>query len=176
MFVHELKPSAASIKSSIINPMPYLEIKGASKRFGTHEVLTDINLEVEKGEFVAIIGYSGAGKPTLMSLILGLQFPDEGTVTLDGKKVTGPGPDRAIVFQNYRLLPWLTAMCTKRAAAKFRVARASGPLVAASRRDELPHASAAGKRSAPADLNLPSSFRRDAETSRRDACATQTFP
>jgi nitrate/nitrite transport system ATP-binding protein len=88
--------------------MAYLEIKGASKRFGPHEVLTDINLEVERGEFVAIIGYSGAGKTTLMSLILGLQFPDEGTVTLDGKKVTGPGPDRAIVFQNYSLLPWLT--------------------------------------------------------------------
>jgi nitrate/nitrite transport system ATP-binding protein len=88
--------------------MPYLEIKGASKRFGTQEVLTDINLEVEKGEFVAIIGYSGAGKTTLMSLILGLQFPDEGSVTLEGKKVTGPGPDRAIVFQNYSLLPWLT--------------------------------------------------------------------
>ncbi len=88
--------------------MPYLEIKGASKRFGAHEVLTDINLEVEQGEFVAIVGYSGAGKTTLMSLILGLQFPDEGTVTLEGKKVTGPGPDRAIVFQNYSLLPWLS--------------------------------------------------------------------
>ena len=88
--------------------MPLLEIKGASKRFGAHEVLTDIHLDVEQGEFVAIIGYSGSGKTTLMSLILGLQFPDQGEVLLKGKKITGPGPDRGIVFQNYSLLPWLT--------------------------------------------------------------------
>ena len=71
-------------------------------------MLHDLHLEVEQGEFVAIIGYSGAGKTTLMSLILGLQFPDEGTVTLKGQRITGPGPDRGIVFQNYSLLPWLT--------------------------------------------------------------------
>ncbi len=92
--------------------MAYLEIKGVSKGFGPAkartEVLHDLHLEVEQGEFVAIIGYSGAGKTTLMSLILGLQFPDEGTVTLKGQRVTGPGPDRGIVFQNYSLLPWLT--------------------------------------------------------------------
>ncbi len=92
--------------------MPLLEIKAVSKGFGPAkgrtEVLTDLHLEVEQGEFVAIIGYSGAGKTTLMSLILGLQFPDEGTVLLNGEKVTGPGPDRGIVFQNYSLLPWLT--------------------------------------------------------------------
>lgn len=92
--------------------MAYLEIKGVSKGFGPAkartEVLHDLHLDVEQGEFVAIIGYSGAGKTTLMSLILGLQFPDAGTVTLKGKRVTGPGPDRGIVFQNYSLLPWLT--------------------------------------------------------------------
>ena len=92
--------------------MPLLEIKGVSKGFGTAkartEVLHDLHLEVEQGEFVAIIGYSGAGKTTLMSLILGLQFPDVGEVLLNGQKVTGPGPDRGIVFQNYSLLPWLT--------------------------------------------------------------------
>ena len=92
--------------------MPLLEIKGVSKGFGPAkartEVLHDLHLEVEQGEFVAIIGYSGAGKTTLMSLILGLQFPDTGEVLLKGKKVTGPGPDRGIVFQNYSLLPWLT--------------------------------------------------------------------
>ncbi len=92
--------------------MPLLEIKGVSKGFGPAkartEVLHDLHLEVEQGEFVAIIGYSGAGKTTLMSLILGLQFPDVGEVWLKGQKVTGPGPDRGIVFQNYSLLPWLT--------------------------------------------------------------------
>ena len=92
--------------------MALLEIKGVSKGFGPAkartEVLHDLHLEVEQGEFVAIIGYSGAGKTTLMSLILGLQFPDVGVVLLKGEKVTGPGPDRGIVFQNYSLLPWLT--------------------------------------------------------------------
>ena len=92
--------------------MLLLEIKGVSKGFGSAkartEVLHDLHLEVEQGEFVAIIGYSGAGKTTLMSLILGLQFPDVGEVLLKGQKVTGPGPDRGIVFQNYSLLPWLT--------------------------------------------------------------------
>ena len=92
--------------------MPLLEIKGVSKGFGPAkartEVLHDLHLEVEAGEFVAIIGYSGSGKTTLMSLILGLQLPDAGEVLLKGQKITGPGPDRGIVFQNYSLLPWLT--------------------------------------------------------------------
>ncbi|MEO8352115.1 MAG: ABC transporter ATP-binding protein [Chthoniobacteraceae bacterium] len=88
--------------------MPYLELKNASKRYGTMEVLRDINLEIDPGEFVAIIGYSGAGKTTLMSLLAGLVTPDSGTVKLDGAVATGPGPDRGLVFQNYSLLPWLT--------------------------------------------------------------------
>ncbi len=88
--------------------MPYLELKNASKRYGTTDVLSDINLEMDQGEFVAIIGYSGAGKTTLMSLIAGLVTPDSGTVKLDGVTVTSPGPDRGLVFQNYSLLPWLT--------------------------------------------------------------------
>ncbi len=88
--------------------MPYLEITDASKRYGSREVLTGINLEIEKGEFVAIIGYSGAGKTTLISMIAGLVKPDSGTVKLDGGIVSGPGPDRGLVFQNYSLLPWLT--------------------------------------------------------------------
>ena len=92
--------------------MPILELKSVSKGFGSgkarSEILHDLNLEIERGEFVAIIGYSGSGKTTLMSLILGLQFPDAGSVMLKGGRVTGPGPDRGIVFQNYSLLPWLT--------------------------------------------------------------------
>jgi nitrate ABC transporter ATP-binding subunit len=72
------------------------------------EVLHDINLSISEGEFVAIVGYSGAGKTTLMSLIAGLQHPDEGTVKLRGEEVREPAPDRAIVFQNYSLLPWLS--------------------------------------------------------------------
>jgi nitrate/nitrite transport system ATP-binding protein len=89
--------------------MPFLELKNVSKRFGATEILSDINLNIEEGEFVAIIGYSGAGKTTLMSLIAGLQQPDTGTMKLEGKDITEPSPERGLVFQNYSLLPWLTA-------------------------------------------------------------------
>jgi len=65
-------------------------------------------LKVEEGEFICIIGFSGTGKTTLVNLIEGLIFPDQGEVRVDGAKVTGPGPDRGIVFQNYSLLPWLS--------------------------------------------------------------------
>lgn len=89
-----------------------LEVRNAWKGFGPAskrtEVLADITLEIEQGEFVAIIGYSGAGKTTLMSLLAGLLKADRGTVKLNGKEMNGPGPDRGIVFQNYSLLPWLT--------------------------------------------------------------------
>jgi nitrate/nitrite transport system ATP-binding protein len=92
--------------------MPYLELKNVAKGFGANgsrvEVLRDINLTVEKGEFVAIVGFSGAGKTTLMSLISGLAKPDSGALTLNGLEITEPGPDRGIVFQNYSLLPWLS--------------------------------------------------------------------
>ena len=89
--------------------MPYLELKGISKGYGVNgsrsEVLRDINLGVEKGEFVAIVGFSGAGKTTLISLIAGLLRPDAGSMTLNDLEITSPGPDRGIVFQNYSLLP-----------------------------------------------------------------------
>jgi nitrate/nitrite transport system ATP-binding protein len=92
--------------------MPYLELRNVSKAFGVNghsaEILHDISLSVEKGEFVAIVGYSGAGKTTLISLIAGLLKPDSGSMTLNDLEITAPGPDRGIVFQNYSLLPWLS--------------------------------------------------------------------
>lgn len=92
--------------------MPLLELNHVCKSFGVGEhrrpVLSDINLSINRGEFVVIVGYSGAGKTTLMSLINGLIKPDSGTIELDGHPITGPGPDRGVVFQNYSLLPWLT--------------------------------------------------------------------
>jgi len=88
--------------------MAFLELKNVSKSFGGTCVLKDINLSIEKGEFVAIVGFSGAGKTTLISLIAGLLRPDSGTATLNDLEITEPGPDRGIVFQNYSLLPWLT--------------------------------------------------------------------
>jgi nitrate/nitrite transport system ATP-binding protein len=92
--------------------MSYLEIKSAHKGFGTArqrtEILTDLNLQVTEGEFVVIIGYSGSGKTTLMNLLSGLSLPDSGSVSIGGQAITGPSPERALVFQNYSLLPWLT--------------------------------------------------------------------
>ena len=91
--------------------MAYIEFKNVSKGFGSgtarSEVLDDINLSVEEGEFIAILGYSGVGKSTLMNLVAGLIAPDEGEILVGGKKVDGPSPDRGLVFQNYSLLPWL---------------------------------------------------------------------
>jgi nitrate/nitrite transport system ATP-binding protein len=88
--------------------MPFLELSHVAKAFGGPSVLSDVNLTIERGEFVAIVGYSGSGKTTLISLIAGLQKPDTGTVKLNDLEVTEPGPDRGVVFQNYSLLPWLT--------------------------------------------------------------------
>src|SRR5262245_58524321 len=92
--------------------MAFLEVHGLSKGYGAGkgrtEVLRDINLEIERGEFLAIVGYSGAGKTTLISMIAGLTKPDAGSITMDGKPITGPGPERGVVFQNYSLLPWLS--------------------------------------------------------------------
>ena len=92
--------------------MAFLELRDVFKSYETKgartPVLEGVNLEIEKGEFVAIVGRSGAGKTTLISLIAGLIRPDRGTVILDGREVLAPGPDRGVVFQNYSLLPWLT--------------------------------------------------------------------
>ena len=90
---------------------PYLSITGVNKSFtrgSAHsEVLRDINLSVKKGEFVSIIGHSGCGKSTLLNVIAGLTPASSGGVLLQDKYVTAPGPDRAVVFQNHSLLPWL---------------------------------------------------------------------
>src|SRR5829696_3840637 len=92
--------------------MSFLELNNVHKGFGLPgkrtEVLRDIELRIEEGEFVAIVGYSGAGKTTLISLMAGLIRPDQGKVLLKGVQITSPGPDRGVVFQNYSLLPWLT--------------------------------------------------------------------
>ncbi len=92
--------------------MSLIQINNASKGFGQNgsrtEVLKNINLSVEEGEFVVIVGYSGSGKSTLINLISGLVKPDTGEALIEGKKITEPGPDRGLVFQNYSLLPWLT--------------------------------------------------------------------
>ncbi|MBL8473120.1 MAG: ABC transporter ATP-binding protein [Rhodocyclaceae bacterium] len=87
---------------------PFLELRNLSKSYGDNSVLKDMNLQIREGEFVAIVGFSGSGKTTLISLISGLIQPDQGEVSLRGKPVTGPGPDRGVVFQSYSLMPWMT--------------------------------------------------------------------
>ncbi|MBO6893735.1 MAG: ATP-binding cassette domain-containing protein [Roseibium sp.] len=92
--------------------MSFVEISGVSKSYGEGanrtDVLKDINLKVKEGEFIAIVGFSGTGKTTLISLLAGLIEADEGGVIFKGKEIDGPSPDRGVVFQSYSLMPWLT--------------------------------------------------------------------
>jgi nitrate/nitrite transport system ATP-binding protein len=92
--------------------MSYLKIDHVDKAFqrgaATTQVLKDISLEIEKGEYVSVIGHSGCGKSTLLNIIAGLTPISAGAVLLEGKEVREPGPERAVVFQNHSLLPWLT--------------------------------------------------------------------
>jgi nitrate/nitrite transport system ATP-binding protein len=85
-----------------------LELKGVTKAYPGTPVLCGINLSIEEGEFVAILGFSGTGKTTLISLIAGLIAPDSGEVLVRGKPVDGPGSETSLVFQSYSLMPWLT--------------------------------------------------------------------
>ena len=90
----------------------YIEIQGVEQTFKTAKgpfvALHDINLTVAKGEFVALIGHSGCGKSTLLNLLAGLTLPTQGSLLCANREIGGPGPDRAVVFQNHSLLPWLT--------------------------------------------------------------------
>ena len=88
--------------------MSILSLSNVSKGFGENPVLRDISMSVSEGEFVAILGFSGTGKTTLINLISGLESPDTGTLTYRDNPVTGPAPERGLVFQSYSLMPWLT--------------------------------------------------------------------
>ena len=80
---------------------PFFEMSGVSKSFGSEEarseVLSGVNLDIKEGEFVAIVGFSGSGKTTLVSLMAGLETPDQGTIRLGGKEIAGPGPESVII-------------------------------------------------------------------------------
>jgi nitrate/nitrite transport system ATP-binding protein len=90
----------------------YIEIQGVEQTFKTKKgpfcALQNINLTVAKGEFVALIGHSGCGKSTLLNLMAGLTVPTQGSLLCANREIAGPGPERAVVFQNHSLLPWLT--------------------------------------------------------------------
>ncbi|MEO9515969.1 MAG: ABC transporter ATP-binding protein [Paracoccaceae bacterium] len=92
--------------------MSVIEFKGVSKSFGEGagraDVLKNIDLKVQEGEFLVILGFSGTGKTTLINLMAGLEMPTKGEVTFNGTPITGPGPERGVIFQSYSLMPWLT--------------------------------------------------------------------
>jgi nitrate/nitrite transport system ATP-binding protein len=88
--------------------MGILELKSVSKGYGASPVLKRLELSVEEGEFLAVLGFSGTGKTTLINLLAGLELPDQGEVLFRDAPVTGPGPERGLVFQSYALMPWLT--------------------------------------------------------------------
>ena len=92
--------------------MAILELSNVSKSFGDGatrtDVLKDINLKVKEGEFLVLLGFSGTGKTTLINLLAGLDTPSKGSVTFRGTPITGPGPERGVIFQSYSLMPWLT--------------------------------------------------------------------
>lgn len=100
-----------AVRSSLGQPFLTLEnvVKVYNTRSGPQTIITDINLEVKQGEFICVIGHSGCGKSTMLNTVSGFVTPTEGEVKLKGKLVEKPGPDRMMVFQNYALLPWLTA-------------------------------------------------------------------
>lgn len=89
---------------------PFLFIENVTKSYptrnGAYTVLQDVNLSVDRGEFICVIGHSGCGKSTLLSLVSGFNQPTSGRVTLEDRPIVKPGPDRMVVFQNYALLPW----------------------------------------------------------------------
>ena len=89
-----------------------LEIKNLEKKFIINKneikVLENINIDIKKGEFITIVGHSGCGKSTLLKIIAGLETSDSGIIRLNGQEIKGPGINRGVVFQEHRLLPWLT--------------------------------------------------------------------
>nr|WP_297525306.1 ABC transporter ATP-binding protein [uncultured Roseateles sp.] len=91
---------------------PFIRVQQAemvfTSRKGRFHALREIDLDIAKGEFVTLIGHSGCGKSTLLNLIAGLLRPTDGGLLCDGREIAGPGPERAVVFQNHSLLPWLT--------------------------------------------------------------------
>jgi bicarbonate transport system ATP-binding protein len=108
-------PQTTLDKSPIATIPPqesFLQIKDVSKIYptpkGEYVVLQDVNLNIKEGEFICLIGHSGCGKSTLLNMVGGFSKPSIGEVTVNGKLISKPGPDRMVVFQGYALLPWLT--------------------------------------------------------------------
>jgi sulfonate transport system ATP-binding protein len=93
-------------RPTLIEKPPYVTVSGLAKRFDTRQVLNGLNLEVQEGEFLAVIGKSGCGKSTLLRLLAGLTSPDEGSIRIGGNPVKGISSQTRLMFQDARLLPW----------------------------------------------------------------------
>ncbi|MCA1992940.1 MAG: nitrate ABC transporter ATP-binding protein [Coleofasciculus sp. S288] len=108
-----LFPQISQTQAQKSQGTPLLQIEDVAKVYPTPEgpytVLTGVNLTVHEGEFICLIGHSGCGKSTLLNMVAGFQQPTYGEVRLKNKRITQPGPDRMMVFQNYSLLPWMSA-------------------------------------------------------------------
>jgi len=85
-------------------------VEGIARRYGDRAVFRDVWFGVDRGEFVVLIGHSGCGKTTILNILAGLEAPDAGLIVMDGREVSGPALDRAVIFQSHALLPWLTAL------------------------------------------------------------------
>jgi NitT/TauT family transport system ATP-binding protein len=113
-----------SVKPMKATVIPRLELRALSKAYrkadGQTQILEDINIEVQSGEFVSILGASGCGKTTLLRIIDGLEMPTSGHVLVNGKVVDRPGPDRGFVFQQDRLMPWRTLWKNASIGLEFR--------------------------------------------------------
>jgi len=113
----------------------FLEFWRIGKSYGSAEIVQDFNLAVAEGEFVSVIGHSGCGKSTVLSMVAGLVPKSSGGMILAGREIDGPGPDRGVVFQSPNLLPWLTALEN----VKLGVDQAKAGLSTAERREIARH-------------------------------------
>ena len=99
-----------SNQTEVVKSESAVSVKNITKNYGDIEALRDMSLEFPRGQLTSLLGPSGCGKTTLLKIIAGLLEPSSGYVEVNGKSVTGPGPDRAFVFQDFALLPWATVL------------------------------------------------------------------